>query len=355
MQDRTEAGTTGNDEVTRAKAEVNQEIDEARAKPTATEVSVAELALAQKLLKELTEKATAAREVRGVDKATQGLGVSAKSKEAVSVKVTLVKVLEAVKMGVIPAQPKTKAVLMELAERAGRITDTSASYLQPILERYINKDITFSKIGQEPTRFEKDFRQLKTDNPIAAEILGQILYDKAGELGDITKDDLKSQLEVDTDEEGKIKIPEEKESEEERRKKAEEELRRVQEDVARRRGRREDETPEGREDIIEIIKERQFDLYLTDNDKEFLKAIYFPTEFIKYIEDEKEKAKAEGRATDDAKAYELASKAVEEKLIEVLDKILTRFSETNPERYFTEVASENFLQGIQTTLAALGS
>lgn len=203
-----ERGTTSQDEVAKAKAEVQQEVNEARAKPTA-EIPGAERILAEKLLNELRAKSGEAQEVRDLNKASQGLSIEQKRKEAVSVKVTLIKVLEAVKEGVIKPPQRTQSVLTRLAERGG-LTDTTASYLQPLLQKYINIDISFSKIGEELTQFEKDFRQLTKDNAYAAQLLGEILEDSRnrGQLGNITKVDMQRQLGLEIDEEGRVSVPE---------------------------------------------------------------------------------------------------------------------------------------------------
>src|SRR3990167_8578935 len=105
-----ERGTNNQDEVAQAKAEVQQEINEARAKQAA-EIPEAERILAESLLNNLRTKAEEAREVRQVAELTGGVDIRTKSKEAASVKKTLVKVLEAVRLGIIsPPSSRTKII-----------------------------------------------------------------------------------------------------------------------------------------------------------------------------------------------------------------------------------------------------
>src|SRR3989344_798146 len=211
MADPTETGNTV-DETMKAREEIKKEIQGARGN------ALAERVLAERLLKELSDKSTAAKEVRDVAGATGGLDIGPKRKEAVQTKIALVKVLDAVKEGIIKLPPKSASILSALAEKGG-LTDTTASYLQPIIQKYINKDITFSKAGQERTQFEKDFLNLKTEQPNAATLLGEVINSarEKGELGDVSKQDLTSQLGVSIDESERVTVPEKERGEEERR------------------------------------------------------------------------------------------------------------------------------------------
>src|SRR3989344_1667905 len=140
----------GND-IEEAKKEAKAEIDKANKAGGPIEISNAQKELAKKYLNELAAASSAAKEVQNANYASGGVNINAKKTEAVEVKKTLVKVLEAIKEGVIPVQTNSsKIILTELAERGG-LTDTTASYLQPRIEKYINKDIFFSKQGQELT------------------------------------------------------------------------------------------------------------------------------------------------------------------------------------------------------------
>ncbi len=363
MADDKETGKTAN-EVKEAKQEVKAEIDQANKTGGPIEIENARIELARKYLNELAASNGAAKEVRDINYRTGGASIDPKRKEAVDVKKTLVKVLEAVKAGIITLPGQSKVLFDELAERGG-FTDTSASYLQPILEEFIKKDITFSKAGEELTDFEKRFRQLKKDNPIAAQQLGQILNDKINSFTGTSREDLQKQLEMNINDEGKVVIPEEEE-----RRKAEEKTQQLQEERERIEEEKQNLEKEalsrhrGEQSPEEIANSllQEFNLYLTEPDKAFLLAIYVPEKFIEYVEEEKTKAiekigkkDQELSHHDEEHVYELASEAIEHKLIEIVDKILTRFSETNPENFFEQVASQNFMRGITTTLATLGS
>ena len=354
---------SGGDEVQQARQEAQKEIKAARANKSGDQLSIAEKQLAQKYLQELAEKSTAASEVRDMAKATGGLSVEGKRKEAVEVKKTVVKVLEAIKQGVVKAKANaSQKVLAELAERAGLMTDTTASYLYPLIDKYIYRDIFFSKPGQELTGFEKDFKKLYQDNPIAAKLLGQIIYDRLGEISTVTKDELIKQLEIKIDDEGKFVIPEE-----EVRNKLMDKLRREQEDENRRRSQTTQEQAEEERKKIELQQEiytlqqliRDFELYLTPEYHKFIIAISAPEKFISYIDEIKseaiEKARVKGKALSEKEAYSKASEIIEERLVDVLDKILARFTETSPEKFWQEVGQENFVRGINTTLATFGS
>ena len=311
-----ERGTTGQDDVAKAKAEVKVEIDEVKAKSEA-EKADAERILAQKLLSDLRDKAIAAKEVTDMHKAVGHIEL--KKKEAVSVKVALVKVLEGVKAGIIKPLPKTKVILDQLAERSGSFTDTTASYLQPLLEKYIEKDITFSKEGQELTKFVQDFRQLKKDNSIAAELLGQILYNNASELG-ITKEDLQRQLELNINEEGKVTIPKEK--------------------VAKREN--EDET-------FDYDWRQMFNQFYTNEDKEILKALYSADNFKEYLLKTRREIESLHQGEDlsgDELMFEISEK-IETDIVLTYSKLFTRVDRQKPGQFFEEIIQQGFMDSIQ--------
>src|SRR5262245_18852096 len=111
MADEEVKKNTNISEVAQAKAEIKAQIDEARnPQKSAAEISVAEKLLAEKLLKELSGKSAAANAAKEQMEAAGRMNDS-EAKGAVEVKQTLVKVLEAVRLGVINPPTKTKVVL----------------------------------------------------------------------------------------------------------------------------------------------------------------------------------------------------------------------------------------------------
>jgi len=351
-------------EIQEAKNQANKEIERAK-------LSGGQEALARRYLDELRDRSTAAKEVREAHLVARDRGITAKKEEAKAVKKTLVKVLEAIKAGIIsPENQSSKIVLTALAESSEGFTDTSANYLHQLVEKYYYRDITFSKSGQELTEFEKDFKKLALENPIAAEQLAQVLYSKLNDITTVTLEDFKKQLGIEINEEGKAIIPEE-----ERRRLQVEEMRKMHEaaesqqiENPKERARMirqglipvEEMTPEEvdkyKDDIVEGVRQRDFKLYLQEEDNEFLKRILFTEEFVKHVQSEKERLMKDPEFHhDEHHVLEHISEELEKEILGVIDKILTRFSETNPEKFFEQVASENFMEGIQTTLQKLGS
>ena len=128
----------GND-IEEAKKEAKAEIDKANKAGGPIEISNAQKELAKKYLNELAAAGNAAKEVQEVNKLSGGYDIGPRRTEAIEVKKTLVKVLEAVKEGIITLPVHSKVILDELAIRGG-LTNTSASFLQPFLEPLLKQN-----------------------------------------------------------------------------------------------------------------------------------------------------------------------------------------------------------------------
>lgn len=336
------------DTITEARDSVQKEAQSAQANPLLLNV------LITKLRQELKDAEIPGKEfAENAKKVEVGQALPVKQAEGVMAMRTIIRAVEAAKKGIVVSKTtQGQEILVKLAKES--YTSLSvASAIEANLADYLigNKSITVSTQAGTKSDFERAFENLKSDSITAAKLIGPMIINlaKDGEIPGLTEDIARDKFEV---------------KEEEERKKAIEELRKTQREGPRGRHRKtaEEATPEELEAFIDDLKERHFDLYLTEKDKEFLRIIYFPTEFVKYVEqhvDEKRKAfEKDGKTFSEkieAEAFEEISMTLEHKLIEVVDNILTRFSETNPEKYFEQVASENFMQGITTTLATLGS
>lgn len=104
-----------------------------------------------------------------------------KLEDAFRVRVTVTKVLEAVKEGIIVPPGKSKYVLSALAE--GSITQTNSVNLFRLIKKYLDKEITFSSEGESKTDFEKDFDDLENYDPASAFLLRQVIVNEKDHLG----------------------------------------------------------------------------------------------------------------------------------------------------------------------------
>lgn len=242
-----EAGNTNLAEIQQVKQTTLKEIQSVQAITDVLSRQTAIDNLRSQYLTELSTVGFAATEV--VSHYESARDIRGVLTQAVDVKKTLVKVLEGVKAGIIKPLPTSSVIIGELAARDEQLTDISSSYLQPILEKYINQeDITFSKSGQPLTQFEKDFRELKANYSTAAQFLGQIIKDKSGELTNVSQNDILMQLGLGLDNKGKIVIPEEEERKKTQR--DEEELRKKQ--IDRIKAQSDEATPEDWDRLEEI-------------------------------------------------------------------------------------------------------
>ncbi len=162
------------DEVAEAREEVKAKVREINAQQEGIK-ELERRRLETELVDELGQRTTAATEVQ-ID------GVEVHRPEAIEVKRTVAKVLEAVAQGVIqPADPKAKRLLVEIGNRG--VTNTTASYFQNLIQRYIDEPILFSSNGGEKTRFEKDLAILQRSNPAVYAIVTDVLQSSPEEFG----------------------------------------------------------------------------------------------------------------------------------------------------------------------------
>jgi len=106
----------------------------------------------------------------------------------------VIRVLQAVKEGIITPPAKSKIMFNQLAER-GIGNEYIAPSLHTFLERYLNKDISFSESGQSETQFETDIDRLKTEDGGALTVLRESLVPVAEEFG-LSKDEMREKFKI---------------------------------------------------------------------------------------------------------------------------------------------------------------
>lgn len=188
--------------------ETEQVKDVARAEIAQAKQAGQQENLRNALLQELTSAAAAAQTVKETvrtvtEAARAGRDESVRLRtneiQAASKNVTksILRVLEAVKEGIITPPPKTQVVLNKLAGKV--IGGETASHLHSMITKYLDRDISFSQKGQTKTPFETDFDQLKNDNPLAAQLLYESLIQvsREGETGlGVPEDEIREKFEI---------------------------------------------------------------------------------------------------------------------------------------------------------------
>ncbi|MBI2641342.1 hypothetical protein HYW87_01985 [Candidatus Roizmanbacteria bacterium] len=310
---------------------------------------------------------------------------------------TIIKVAEAAKAGLI-ALPNAKgqALLLELAENVD--TPQYATNIEKHLRDYLfgGKDIAFSAAGAaQKSDFEKAFDQLKAVDSGAAELVGEALQKKATDLGTTQEAMIaKFQVEEAAEEAPREEVTPGEEASLEQMKLIIEKVGQVPRELINTW------SPEKVKDTFNdlMIAEgtatwtqdyRSFYANRIKNkeDIEFLKTLYHPRDFIKYvnkrigkqvsmtpqetkaleekktelkevIRKEAEKKKETLTETEinqrvDDRLLEIVSQEISQKLINILDKVHVQLSRERPSEFYEEVAEKDFFHGIRVTIDAV--
>lgn len=321
--------------------EIREEIKEAKE-------GKAEHVLRVQLNEELKRAKAAAQEVRSVVEKT-GVVADQVRPEAKQVTKSVVRILEGIKEGIVTPPEKSKAIFKKLAEKG--ITDAVAAYLHQILEKYLEKEASFSKAGEDETEFEKDIKSLAARSPKAAELLLSSVVEAAETVG-LTKEQAEKKLE----EVGRELVAKE----------------------------------------TEAGRQAEFDKFWGDFGEryyggereklELLKAVFIPSEFTKHVEErQREKAREMGINLDDIlrKIEEIdrlpesqrrekreergrlekqleslnikLSEEIKDDIALLYGELLTGLDESESDAPFEEIVRQDFWRGIEVAYIALST
>jgi hypothetical protein len=183
----------GESEQAKIEQETRNEIKEEKAQGKNNQEIAAKLLEALQQASDSAERAKEAAENNPLAKNIVPKDADLLAKEA---KKSIIKVLTAIKEGVIEVPPKTKKVLEKISQTG--INETKAVFIHSFIRDYIEKgkEISFSPPGAtEKTQFEKDLEDLKTTNPVAAEIIIKSIIDNPSDFG-LTREEAEKKLEI---------------------------------------------------------------------------------------------------------------------------------------------------------------
>jgi len=337
MADPVEAPPSIAEETSRMQDEASAAIRDAKAKGTERE-------LARQLIEELERMKTAAREV--VAENQKKGSIQDKKQEAKEVKRSVIRVLAAVKEGIIDPPPQAKTILVELANQG--ITDSSASYLQRIVDKYVNNDIVFSQAGQDKSDFEKDFEILKSENPSAAQGLVDSLKKavQKGQLNDLTEAKIDEKFQVPA-------TPSVPPSEATTNTSAKEIGQEVAE--ALRKTRLEGQPKTEEEATFKNDWDRLFNQFYNPYEKEILESLYSLDKFKelikvreKQVEDDHAKEHPDRSKLSQDEIMREVSERIETDIVLLYSKLFTRVDQEKPTEFFQEIIQKGFMDSIST-------
>lgn len=302
-----EHGTNGIDEITKIRAEVKQEIQDAQA---ATDSAQKQQELAQRALQGLKDAETAAKEAVVANK--QGR-LNDKREEGKKALRSLIRAAEVAKAGILVVpQAKNQAFLANLAEKS--LTISTASAIEYGLKDYIfgNKEISLSASGQPRSEFEKAYDNLKAVDPIAAELVVESLVKAArdGQLGI-------------SEAEAKKKFKGEEQNEQ---------INRAEKDSFEQEWTR-----------------NEYDTYLGEQDKPAVRALYSVeglADFAQQIMDEQSQ-NPEFNSLSEKDKNRIISEEIETKIVLVFSKIYRRIDDEKQSQFVEEIVQEGYFNSIQ--------
>ncbi|MEK6952048.1 MAG: hypothetical protein AABX29_03465 [Nanoarchaeota archaeon] len=320
MEETTGRGPEHGDIIIKAKEEVVERIEQINRESEEAERNTKKQQYAQELKEELNEVEILANESYVAILRNGGNLPIERLEDAFKVRVTVTKVLEAVKLGVIEPPEKSKYILSALA--SGTISQTGSVNLFKIVKKYLDQEITFSSKGEVKTEFEKDFDNLQHIDPSSAYLIKQVLFIESDHIGlsieEIEKK-FKTSLEEDLE-------------------------------TVRRMG--EDEFS----NTLNVVFQR----YPTPEDKRLLTALIKPEKLAEYMEDFMKKIKDErGYSDDNDLLYVELSERFREKVRMLVGKLFQVVDESSPDKFWDEgvkfgglftsieVVSQELLQRIQ--------
>ena len=174
------------DEAEKAKQEIIAKVKEISEEKDAKVRAEKKEILKKELLEELKQRKVATHEVleRGV--------VDARD-EARAVKRSVMKVLEAVKQGIITPPEHAKVLMANLADKPLQLTDHVAVQLYSFISKYLTTEILLGQPGQPLTDFEKALDELSKREPMAGNVIRESILEKPEKFG-LTKEKAEERL-----------------------------------------------------------------------------------------------------------------------------------------------------------------
>lgn len=331
---------TRQDDVAVIKQEIKREIDTAKA---AADAKKAQKELAERILKELKDAQDEARRYTKAEKKADY------KEEASHARRTLIRATEVARanIDVVPNKPKSQKLLAELGERA--LDAESACQIQTWLGDYLlgNKDIVISKPGKTQSEFVQDFQRLKESDGQAADRVAEALGNNASVYG-MDKNDIRPALEVAPDGSSELSRAE--------------------------AGEMPSQLTEGGAFGSDLVN---YYTRFTQEQQKFLQVLYTPQSFIAYVQEElnptdatkkekvqKQKAEiaheikelsphisaAELKTKTEAIFRDEVSEGIIGRLGDVMAQLFSNLQIERPEKFFDEVAQDDYMRGIKTTV-----
>lgn len=301
-----ETGANQVDDLARVRQEVRDEIETIRREASEAERDRRIEEFAQRLRQELADARVLVEDVETAVLRKGGVLPNEKRPEAARVKLTVAKVLEAVKEGIIKPPEKAKIVFAKLADKG--LTDQSSVYLHSFLQKYLNEDISFSVEGQPKTSFEKDFEQLQDNDPLSGRLIRDTLVETAESVG-LTQEEAAKKFA------GEVMIE-----------------RKVASDP---------------EQYLHDLQYTFKTFFREPEDFRVLRALYIPEEFIKLAEETRDEVKKEkGADLPNAEIGRLTSEVIERKIVLLFSKIYRNMDTYPPDKFFEEVEQAGFMESI---------
>ncbi|KKQ01580.1 MAG: hypothetical protein US11_C0006G0022 [Candidatus Roizmanbacteria bacterium GW2011_GWA2_36_23] len=308
MLDSQENRTTHQDSVEMARESAIREAQEAKT-GTADEQQRKKQALVEKVKQELRDAEIPAREYNQA-KAYRMQNMYAREGEKALRSV--VRAATLAKEGIyVTSKVPAQKLLTDLADTG--LTLSTASAIEANLKDYLlgDKDIVFSSNGGPKSQFENAFDILKQTDRLASTIVGEALVNRAQEFG-ASPESIKQKFEMRSEDEA-----------------ADEMQQRMY-----------------AEDSFEGQWRSLYEKYLQPTDRELVKALFSPVEFIRYVEKKRDKLKAEHGDWDEKKLKRELTSSLEGEVGALFGSIYHRLDTEPPKEFFDKIQQEDYFSGI---------